>query len=48
MILMPMICHVDAGIIQVGNSSSGKNFNSNGNGTGSIKVNVDAGNIEIK
>ncbi|MCR4558188.1 MAG: DUF4097 domain-containing protein [Saccharofermentans sp.] len=41
-------CHVDAGIIQVGNSSSGKNFNSNGNGTGSIKVNVDAGNIEIK
>ena len=40
-------CKVDAGIVQVGNASLGRKYSSNGSGTGSIKVSVDAGNIEI-
>lgn len=40
-------CKVDAGIVRVGNASLGRKYNSNGSGTGSIKVSVDAGNIEI-
>ena len=41
-------CDVDAGAIQVGNHSTGRNYTSKGTGAGSIKVEVDAGNIEIK
>ena len=41
-------CDVDAGAIQVGNHSTGRNYSSKGTGAGSIKVEVDAGNIEIK
>ncbi len=41
-------CEVDAGSIQVGRSSSGRHYSSKGAGAGSIKVEVDAGNIEIK
>ncbi len=41
-------CDVDAGSIQVGRSSSGRHYSSKGAGPGSIKVEVDAGNIEIK
>lgn len=41
-------CDVDAGSIQVGRSSSGRHYSSKGTGAGSIKVEVDAGNIEIK
>ena len=40
-------CKVDAGIVQIGNSSLGRKYKTDGTGTGSIKVNVDAGNIEI-
>ena len=40
-------CDVDAGIVNVGNSSYGNNYHNNGSGSGSIKVSVDAGNIEI-
>ena len=41
-------CHVDAGAIQVENHVSGRSYESKGTGAGSIKVDVDAGNIEIK
>ena len=41
-------CEVDAGSIQVGRNSSGRNYSSKGTGAGSIKVEVDAGNIDIK
>jgi cytochrome c-type biogenesis protein CcmE len=41
-------CHVDAGAIQVENHVSGRSYESRGTGAGSIKVDVDAGNIEIK
>ena len=41
-------CEVDAGSIQVGKNSTGRNYSSKGTGAGSIKVEVDAGNIEIK
>ena len=41
-------CKVDAGIVQVDGSTSGRKYSRNGTGAGSIKVNVDAGNIEIK
>ncbi len=41
-------CHVDAGAIQVGSTTTGRNYESKGTGAGSIKVDVDAGNIEIK
>ena len=41
-------CDVDAGSIQVGRSSSGRHYNSRGTGAGSIKIEVDAGSIEIK
>ena len=40
-------CSVDAGVVQVGNSTSGRKYSSKGTGAGSIKVDVDAGNIEI-
>lgn len=44
-----MEIHVDAGIVQVGDSSGiGRKYNHNGSGAGSIKINVDAGNIEIR
>ena len=41
-------CDVDAGAIQVGGRTKGRNYESKGTGAGSIKVEVDAGNIEIK
>ena len=41
-------CDVDAGAIQVGNHTTGRSYESRGTGAGSIKVEVDAGNIEIK
>ena len=41
-------CHVDAGAIQVANHTSGRSYSQKGTGAGSIKVDVDAGNIEIK
>ena len=41
-------CEVDAGSIQVGKNSSGRHYSSKGTGAGSIKVEVDAGSIEIK
>ena len=41
-------CEVDAGAIQVGSRSKGRDYESKGTGAGSIKVEVDAGNIEIK
>ena len=41
-------CEVEAGAIQVGNHSKGRDYESKGTGAGSIKVEVDAGNIEIK
>lgn len=41
-------CEVDAGSIQVGKNSSGRHYSSKGTGAGSIKVEVDAGNIDIK
>ena len=41
-------CEVDAGSIQVGKNSTGRNYSSKGTGAGSIKVEVDAGSIEIK
>ena len=40
-------CKVDAGIVQVGHDSLGRKYKTEGSGTGSIKVSVDAGNIEI-
>ncbi|MCR5383410.1 MAG: DUF4097 domain-containing protein [Saccharofermentans sp.] len=40
-------CKVDAGIVQVGHNSLGRKYNTQGSGSGSIKVSVDAGNIEI-
>ncbi len=40
-------CDIDAGIVKVGNSSFGNKYHKNGSGSGSIKVSVDAGNIEI-
>ena len=41
-------CDVEAGAIQVGGRTKGRNYESKGTGAGSIKVEVDAGNIEIK
>ena len=38
---------VDAGFVQVGGRSSGSYYSTSGNGSGSIKVNVNAGNVEI-
>ena len=40
-------CKVDAGVVQVGSSSIGNKYKSAGSGTGSIKIHVDAGNIEL-
>ncbi len=40
-------CKVDAGVVQINNSVSGRSYSVKGSGTGSIKINVDAGNIEI-
>ena len=40
--------HVDAGLVQVGKSSGiGRSYTQKGSGAGSIKIDVDAGNIEI-
>ena len=46
-------CKVDAGIINiggngVGSGSAGRKYKANGAGAGYIKINVDAGNIDIK
>ena len=41
-------CDVDAGVIEIDGRSSGRNYKSKGTGAGSIKVEVDAGSIEIK
>ena len=38
---------VDAGFVEVGGRSKGSDYSAKGNGTGSIKVNVNAGNIDI-
>ena len=40
-------CHVDAGIVRVGSGTIGNKYRSEGSGTGSIKIEVDAGNIEL-
>ena len=40
-------CEVDAGVISVGDTESIGHYKSKGSGAGSIKINVDAGNIEI-
>ena len=40
-------CEVDAGVISVGDTESIGHYRSQGSGAGSIKINVDAGNIEI-
>ena len=40
-------CSVDAGIVNVDNSSFGNKYHNNGSGSGSIRIDVDAGNIEI-
>ena len=40
-------CKVDAGAVSVGGAVSGRKYKADGNGAGSIKVNVDAGNIDI-
>ena len=40
-------CEIDAGIVRVGKTSGGRSYSSKGNGSDSIKINVDAGNIEI-
>ena len=41
-------CEVDAGAIQVDGRTKGRDYESKGTGAGSIKVEVDAGNIEIR
>jgi DUF4097 and DUF4098 domain-containing protein YvlB len=40
-------CKVDAGMVSVGGASDGRKYSSKGSGNYSIKVKVDAGNIEI-
>ena len=40
-------CKVDAGAISIDGNICGRKYQSEGNGAGSIKVNVDAGNIDI-
>lgn len=40
-------CKVDAGLVQVDGNSVGRKCDISGSGAGSIKVSVDAGNIEI-
>ena len=40
-------CKVDAGMVSVGGVSDGRKYKSQGSGKGTIKVKVDAGNIEI-
>ena len=40
-------CEVDAGVISVDSGSYGTHYEKKGNGTGSIKIEVDAGNIDI-
>lgn len=40
-------CSVDAGAISVGSNTSTGSYKSHGNGAGSIKISVDAGNIDI-
>ncbi|MCQ2503445.1 MAG: DUF4097 domain-containing protein [Saccharofermentans sp.] len=40
-------CEVEVGLVQVGDHSKGTKYNSDGNGDGCIRINVDAGNIEI-
>ena len=40
-------CDIDAGIVQIDGDPAGRNYKRNGSGTGSIKVKVDAGNIEL-
>ena len=40
-------CKVDAGIVQIGNTTGGRKYEAKGTGKGTIKINVDAGNINI-
>ena len=47
LILFATTCIADL-IANLGRSSSGRHYSSKGTGAGSIKVEVDAGNIEIK
>ena len=41
-------CKVDAGIINIGGDGAGRKYKANGAGAGYIKINVDAGNIDIR
>lgn len=41
-------CKVDAGIINIGGDGAGRKYKANGAGAGNIKINVDAGNIDIR
>ncbi len=41
-------CKVDAGIINIGGDGAGRKYKANGAGAGFIKINVDAGNIDIR
>ena len=41
-------CKVDAGIINIGGDGAGRKYKASGKGAGFIKINVDAGNIDIR
>ena len=41
-------CKVDAGIINIGGDGAGRKYKASGAGAGFIKINVDAGNIDIR
>ena len=41
-------CKVDAGIINIGGDGAGRKYKASGAGAGNIKINVDAGNIDIR
>ena len=41
-------CKVDAGIINIGGDGAGRKYKATGTGAGLIKINVDAGNIDIR
>ena len=41
-------CEIDLGSIQIGGNVSSKSYTSKGTGAGTIKIECDAGNIEIR
>ncbi len=41
-------CKVDAGIINIGGDGAGRKYKATGSGAGNIKINVNAGNIDIR